>query len=165
MSGKNSSIDQIWCRVLGRTRPAWPARATDFNQNTLWFHPNTLWFSSKYTLATVASLAGSRTPPPVPGPQQGTAWRSILAATPSTAAISTPFLNGNSANPLLYSSNEERSTSTARSHGPRKNHPQHPPDQKFWFFHFCKNIRVVYDFPGFVSRFCISGWFSARAPL
>ena len=119
------------------------------------FHPNTLLFSSKYTLATVASLAGSRTPPPVPGPQQGTAWRSILAATPSTAAISTPFLNGNSANPLLYSSNEERSTSTARSHGARKNHPQHPPDQKFRFFHFCKNIRVVYDFPGFVSGFCI----------
>ena len=57
---------------------------------------------------------------------------------PSTAAISTPFLNGSSANPLLYCSNEERSAGSARSLGARKNHPQHPPDQKFRFFIFVK---------------------------
>ena len=136
-------------------------------------------FRPKYTVIFIksrffeplTSLVGSRTPPPVPGSRQGhswplgTAWRSILAATPSTAAISTPFLNGSSANPLLYSSDEEGSANTAQSRKTRKKHPQHPPDQKFRFFHFCKNIRVVYDFPGFVSGFCISGWFSARAPL
>ena len=137
MSRKCSSIDQIWCRVLGRKvvfqitfgRPGTRVSTKihcDFTQIHCDFH-------KKYTLATVASLAGSRTPPPVPGPQQGMAWRSILAATPSTAAISTPFLNGNSANPLLYSSNEERSTSTARSHGARKNHPHGP---KFSIFSF-----------------------------
>ena len=112
----------------------------------------------------MASLAGSRTPPPVPGPQQGTAWRSILAATPSTAAISTPFLNGNSANPLLYSSNEERSTSTARSHGARKkNHPKHPPDQKKRFFHFCKTFCLLHFFFDFGLGFYIFLWFLARA--
>ena len=74
---------------------------------------------------------------------------------PSTAAISNPFLNGSSVNHLLYCSNEERSAGTVRARSRKKNHPQHPPDQKFRFFHFCKMFRGVYDFLRFVSGFCI----------
>ena len=56
MSGKNSSIDQIWCRVLGRTHPAWPARATDFDQNTLWFSSKIGFWSLWRALSVLGHL-------------------------------------------------------------------------------------------------------------
>ena len=99
----------------------------DFTQIHCDFHQNTLW---------PASLAGSRTPPSVPGRQQGTAWRSILAATPSTAAISTPdsILNGSSA---VVTKNEVQAPHGAAQH---EQIVPNIPRTKIFVFSYLQNV-------------------------
>ena len=62
---------------------------------------------------------------------------------PSTAAISTPFLNGSSEIPYctVVTKNEVQAPHPAQGAAEhKKNHPQHPPDQNFRFFILAKTF-------------------------
>ena len=99
------------------------------------FHPKSVFGASDVTAGPLLTFNGSRI---TAGPLLafGDGLTIDTGRRPSTAAISTPFLNGSSANPLLYSSNEERSAGTARSRGARKKSPPTSPGPKISIFSF-----------------------------